>query len=47
LGTIPFVYLNDWPVERNKVRLAWTMGNQRQYVTARDFPPLSQWFFSN
>jgi hypothetical protein len=31
LWEIPFVYLKDWPVEKNRLRCEWTMGNQRTY----------------
>jgi hypothetical protein len=31
LWQIPFIYLMDWPVEKNKLRCEWTMGNQRAF----------------
>lgn len=27
LWEIPFAYLKDWPVEKNRLRLAWTLGS--------------------
>jgi len=31
LWQIPFIYSKDWPIENNRIRCAWTMGEQRTY----------------